>query len=276
MIRRLRLQICLRNTKPVISVGAFRRNAQTICPVKRASQRDAPTRSISLALLSWHILIIAFGLPAAAQDVYVSCATDQLARQQETFAGFLTLDFENDRDMALANLFRLGAIYQSMALDCGYAPNQAEVNVMLEQVLDYASVDDLITAQSVGADVDNILAELETVFGDPLTGQLLYNGMEPALGGSPLGCAGCHENEAIAPLTAGTWTRINDIRLKLPRFEDYSHRQLLVESIVRPMDYITPDYAAVMPEFYGGQLTIQQLADLVAFLDSQDQLLKGE
>ncbi len=229
-------------------------------------------KRLCLLLLTVQML----ALPAVAQDVFVGCLDEELTRQQETFAGFLTLDFENDRDMALANLFRLGAIYQSMALDCGYQPNHAEVKVMLEQVLDYASLDDLIAAQSVGADVDEILLELETIYGDPLTGQLLYNGLEPALGGSPLGCAGCHENEAIAPLTAGTWTRINDIRLNLRQFANYSQRQFLVESIVRPMDYITPDYAAVMPEFYGGQLTIQQLADLVAFLDSQDQLLQGE
>ena len=221
-------------------------------------------------------LFLTLALSSAAQDVYVSCADDELARQQETFAGFLTPDFDTDREMALANLFRLGAIYQSMALDCGYAPNIAEVKVMLEQVLKFASLEDLIAAQSVGVDVDEILLELDEVYGDPLTGQLLYNGLEPALGGSPLGCAGCHENEAIAPLTAGTWTRISDVRLHLRQFEDYSHRQFLVESIVRLMEYITPNYAAVMPEMYGGQLTVQQLADLVAFLDSQDQLLEGE
>ncbi len=222
------------------------------------------------------LLILTLMLPVAAQDVFVGCTDEELTRQQETFALYLTLDFANDRDMALANLFRLGAIYQSMALDCGYAPNKAEVNVMLERVLDYASLDDLILAQSAGDDLEQILTELDEVYGDPLRGQLLYNGLEPALGGSPLGCAGCHENEAIAPLTAGTWTRINDIRLKLPPFAEYSHRQFLVESIVRPLEYITPDYAEVMPEFYGGQLTIQQLADLVAYLDSQDQLLEGE
>ena len=139
-------------------------------------------------------LLLTLALPVAAQDVYVGCTDDELTRQQETFALFLTLDFANNRDMALANLFRLGAIYQSMALDCGYAPNQAEVNVMLEQALDFASLDDLILAQSVGVDVEEILAELDEVYGDPLRGQLLYNGLEPALGGSPLGCAGCHEN----------------------------------------------------------------------------------
>ena len=134
---------------------------------------------------------------------------------------------------------------------------------------------DLILAQAVGTDVDAILVELEDVYGDPLNGQLLYNGLEPALGGSALGCAGCHENEAVAPLTSGTWTRVDAIRLALPAFAEYSHRRFLVESIVQPMAYITPDYAGMMPEIYGRQLTTQQLADLVAFLDSQDQLLEG-
>jgi hypothetical protein len=222
-------------------------------------------------------LTLCLSLTIGAQDEAADgCGAAALRRQQETLAGYLRLDFENDGEMALANLFRLGALYQSMALGCGYAPNAVEVNVMLEQVLDFATLDDLIAAQSVGIDVETILPELEEVYADPLTGQLLYNGLEPALGGSPLGCSGCHENEAIAPLTAGTWTRINDIRLKLPQFAEYSHRQFLVESILRPMDYISPDYAEVMPEIYGGQLTIQQLADLVAFLDSQDQLLDGE
>jgi len=222
-------------------------------------------------------LILALLLRAWAQeDADEACSGALLSRQQEILAGYLTLDFENDGELALANLFRLGASYQALALDCGYAPNAAEVNAMLEQALDFASLDDMIAAQSVGVDVATILTELEAVHGDPLTGQLLYNGLEPTLGGAPLGCAGCHENEAIAPLTAGSWTRINDIRLGLPQFKHYSHRQFLVESIVRPMDYITPDYAAVMPEIYGGQLTIQQLADLVAFLDSQDQLLEDE
>ncbi len=221
-------------------------------------------------------LVLMLALPAAAQDAETGgCGAAALTRQQETLAAYLTLDFALDGERALANLFRLGALYQTMALDCGYQPNRAEVNIMIGQALDFASLDDLIAAQSVGMDVDEILVELDAVYGDPLNGQLLYNGLEPALGGAPLGCAGCHENETIAPLTAGTWTRIDDIRLGLPRFADYSHRQYLVESIVRPMDYITPEYAAVMPEIYGGQLTIEQLADLVAFLDSQDQLLEA-
>ena len=93
------------------------------------------------------------------------------------------------------------------------------------------------------------------------------------MGGAVLGCAVCHENEAVAPLTAGTWTRVNDIRLALPQFADYSLRQFLVESIVQPNAYVTPDFAGAMPDIYAGQLTAEQLADLVAFLYSQDQFL---
>ena len=221
------------------------------------------------------LLILVFSLTGVAQEE-AGCSAGELAQQQSTLASFLALDFAADIDAALANLFRLGALYQSMALQCGYAPNEVEVDRLLEQALMFASLEDLIAAQSVGSDVGAILLELDEVYGDPLQGQLLYNGLEPALSGTALGCSGCHENEAVAPLTAGTWTRVNDIRLALPQFADYSHRQFLVESVVQPMAYITPDYAGMMPEFYGGQLTVQQLADLVAFLDSQDQFLQDE
>lgn len=229
----------------------------------------------------WKIFltIALFALAAASgnaqDDAIENCAADALAQQQSTFAAYLTLDFVDNIEQALANLFRLGALYQALALDCGYQPNEVEIERLLEQTLRFVSLDDLILAQAVGTDVDAILVELDEVYGDPFNGQLLYNGLEPALGGSTLGCAGCHENEAVAPLTAGTWTRVDEIRLGLPAFADYSHRQFLVESIVQPMAYITPDYAGMMPEIYGRQLTTRQLADLLAFLDSQDQLLDG-
>ena len=225
-----------------------------------------------LLTIAFTALLTAAGL--AQEDD--NCAADALARQQGALAAFLSFDFTNNPEQSLANLFRLGALYQTLALDCGYQPNEPEIDRLLDQTLRFVSLDDLILAQAVGTDVDAILVELDEVFGDPLNGQLLYNGLQPVLGGSALGCAGCHENEAVAPLTAGTWTRVDEIRLRLPAFADYSHRRFLVESIVQPMAYITPDYASMMPEIYGRQLTTEQLADLVAFLDSQDQLLGEE
>ena len=219
------------------------------------------------------VVLLAAGGQAQEED---ACEAETLARQQSAFAAYLSFDFANDAEQSLANLFRLGALYQTLALDCGYQPNDVEVDRLLEQTMRFVSLDDLILAQAVGADVDAILNELETTYGDPLNGQLLYNGLTPALGGGALGCAGCHENEAVAPLTAATWTRVDEIRLALPAFADYSHRRYLVESIVQPMAYITPDYAGMMPEIYGRQLTTQQLVDLVAFLESQDQLLADD
>ena len=225
-------------------------------------------------LLSLTLILM---LPGAAQDdVPEGCTAEELTRQQSTLAAYLSLDFAANPESAITNLFRLGALYQSIALRCGYLPNLAEVDVMVKQTLDFAGLEALIAAQSVGKDVEAILLELEEISGDPLGGQLLYNGLEPALGGVALGCAGCHENGALAPLTTGTWTRTNDVRLQVPRFADYTHRQYLVESIVQPSVYILSDYAGVMPDFYGSQLTPKQLADLVAFLESQDQLLDDE
>ena len=241
------------------------RQAQPVRP----QQERLPILWLFIALVLSQLV-----LPSSGQDEpSAGCTVEELSRQQQTVAEFLPLDFANDRAQAVANLYRLGALYQSMALYCDYQPNTIEVDAMLERALEYASLDELLAAQSVGRDVAEIMTELEEIYGDPLAGQQLYNGTQPALGGVMLGCSGCHENEASAPLTAGSWTRANEIRLQLPQFADYDERRYLVESIVQPRAYVAPDYLDVMPEFYAGQLTAQQLADLVAYLESQDQLL---
>ncbi len=235
-------------------------------------QAERPAARLSLLLLVLTLL----AMPALAQDEpSAGCTVEELTRQQQTVAEYLPLDFVSDRGQAIANLYRLGALYQSMALYCDYQPNAIEVNAMLERALEYASLEELIAAQSVGRDIDEIMAQLDETYGDPLAGQQLYNGEQPALGGVMLGCSGCHDNEAAAPLTVATWTRVNEIRLQLPQFAGYAERRYLVESIVEPKAYITPDYVDVMPDIYATQLTAQQLADLVAYLESQDQLLGG-
>lgn len=228
-------------------------------------------------LLTCLPLLLVLGFAFAQDDEPApDCLPENLAQQQATFQQFLTSDFEADPDLALANLFRLGSAYQEMALRCGYAPTEPEIGIMVEQVLDFASLESLIAAQSVGEDVDQILIDLETVVGDPLNGQLLYDGQEPALGGAILGCSGCHEEGLVAPATVGTWTRVNDDRLALPEFEGYTVTQYLVESIVQPDAYIAPDFQNLMPPIYHNQLDSQQLADIVAFLESQDQFLDDE
>ena len=244
--------------------------------VEGVSARRPCTRCRAIAwIIAGVLALLLTGIASAQGEPVDGCTVEELTRQQQTVAQYLPLDFEKDRAQAIANLYRLGALYQSMALYCDYQPNTIEVTAMLERALEYASLEELIAAQSVGRDIDDIMAQLDETYGDPFAGQQLYNGEQPALGGVMLGCAGCHENEATAPLTAATWTRANEIRLAQPQFADYDERRYLVESIVEPTAYITPDYANVMPDIYATQLTAQNLADLVAFLDSQDQLLDG-
>lgn len=201
------------------------------------------------------------------------CTPQRLAEQQQLFLDLLTLSPDDDPQAAAADLYRLGALYQNLALTCGYQPTEPERDALIQTVLGVADVETILAANAVGTDVDTILAELETVTGDSFNGQLLYSGMQPALDGSELGCAGCHAGDA-APNTEGTWTRVDEIRLELAQFSDYDHTRYLVESIVLPNAYIVPDYqAGLMPTFYGSRLDVQQMADLIAYLNSQDQRL---
>lgn len=111
---------------------------------------------------------------------------------------------------------------------------------------------------------EEIVAELANYEGDPQSGQALYNGA--------LACAGCHLNAAVAPVTEGTWTRAQEERLPLPEFEGYTPVGYLAESIIHPNAYVVPGYPeGVMPQNFGERLTYQDLADLIAYLASQDQ-----
>ncbi len=116
----------------------------------------------------------------------------------------------------------------------------------------------------VNTPTDQIMVGLADVTGDPQNGQVLYNGA--------LACSGCHMNAAVAPLTEGTWTRVNEVRLQEAQFAGYTGEMYLAESIIHPNDYISPGYGAgLMPANYGERLTYQDLADLIAYLASQDQ-----
>ncbi len=115
-----------------------------------------------------------------------------------------------------------------------------------------------------GDDVLGILARwAETeVVGSPATGELLYD--------AEYGCTDCHRNGASAPDTVGTLMRVENERLTLPQFAGYTVDQYLVESIVRPGDYVVDGYSSgLMPANFGVRMTDQQLADIVAFLMTQ-------
>jgi hypothetical protein len=181
----------------------------------------------------------------------VIAAQAELAAQLESFAEA----YRQDDPEALAALYAVGRAYQELALACGHIPDDAASLVINTD------------------DIDRALAVLATLSGDPLAGQALYNGEVAAASGSILGCSGCHENAQVAPLTAGTWTRFDEERRALPQFAGYTFAHYTVESILRPWDYFVPTYPEfTMPDFYDTQLSYQNLADLVAYLESQDQL----
>lgn len=228
--------------------------------------------SIKLLIITVIIMLGATLLVAQGEPT-TDCSADAIAQQQEAFTQILTLDFESDYETSIGNLYRLAAQYQRIAIACGYEPSEQEITDLVQLTLDVTDINTIISAQSVGDDVDAIMTELETVSGDSFTGQLLYTGTEPGLDGSGLACSGCHST-AAAPLTEGTWTRVTEERLTLPEFSDYTFEQYIVEAIIHPNDFIAPDYVAnVMPNNYSSRLDIQMLADIIAYLNSQDQLL---
>ncbi len=121
--------------------------------------------------------------------------------------------------------------------------------------------------ESVGTDVAAILTSLEGMTGDASRGDALYHGTAlPENPGLPYGCAGCHEGGASAPPTAGTYDRV--LTERLAALPDYTPQQYLVESIVLPQAYLVDGYAANMPEDFGARMTIQDLADVIAYLET--------
>lgn len=187
-------------------------------------------------------------LEGTPEPVTLTCDLAQLQQKQADLAASLqnfSPDVGNNAGVALDTLFKVGAQYQQLALDCGYIPADA-------------------ASRPIGTDVQRILNTLTKVTGDPINGQLLYNGN--------LSCGSCHETSGgvVAPHTEGTYTRIEDTRLKDPALAGYTPEQYIVESIVQPAHYVVPKYNPVMPTDFGSRLTLQDLADLMSFLESQD------
>jgi hypothetical protein len=203
----------------------------------------------------------------------VDCSPEGLDALMQGMGERFPLDFAEDSVAATANLYRRGLVYQQIALDCGYEPAENEARDSIDLTLRVADLPTILQAHSVGTDPEVAFKKIEDLSGDPSRGQQLYNGLEPVLDGTKLTCAGCH-NGQTAPDVVGTWSRVDEIRLEQPQFADYSVEQYLVESIVHPNAYTVPGYLEnLMPDYFGTRVDAQMLADLVAYLDSQDQLL---
>jgi hypothetical protein len=129
-----------------------------------------------------------------------------------------------------------------------------------------ANVDSVIDAGGY----EELRVQLDAAEGDPTNGQTLYNGQGLTGTGAVLGCSGCHLGGAQAPDLEGTWTRVQNERLpELPTYTDGV--DYLIHSIVVPEEYIVPPYTDLMPKNFGAILTVQDLADLIAYLETQTQ-----
>ena len=115
-----------------------------------------------------------------------------------------------------------------------------------------------------GDNPEQILARWveEGIEGSAASGESLYD--------VRFGCTSCHRNAASAPDTVGTWTRVLTERLMEPQFAGYTAERYVVESIVQPGAYVVDGYSSgVMPANFGSEMTDQQLADIVAYLQTQ-------
>lgn len=122
-----------------------------------------------------------------------------------------------------------------------------------------------------GVPVGSDLAAIDLLPGDPARGEALYVSVE-------LGCSSCHMGGVIAPDVVGTVARTEERLATVPELADYTIEQYLVESILLPNVYIVPNegsavYSAggisIMQQNYSDRIDLQDLSDLVAYLQTQ-------
>jgi mono/diheme cytochrome c family protein len=127
-----------------------------------------------------------------------------------------------------------------------------------------------VVGEPAGSDVAVILQTIQDqgIAGDATRGEALYTGRATTQLGARLSCAGCHAGAIAAPDTALTWDVVLTDRLNDPQLVGYSPEQYIVESIVRPSDYLADNYGASMPGNFGTTMSPQDIADVVSYLRS--------
>lgn len=195
-------------------------------------------------------------MPAWSQAAGGPLRQDQL----EDLTNYI-LNWGTNRSWTLEDLLAVEQYPKIPVEDLGLA---ADFEPVAADVINIQSADVPARRADIDAAWERIVQDLGTVTGDPNNGQSLYNGA--------LACSACHANVSVAPPTEGTWTRANDTRLQDPALAGYTVEHYLVESIIVPNAYIAPGYPAnAMPQNFGERLDIQQLADLLAYLQSHDE-----
>ena len=200
-------------------------------------------------------------MPAWSQTAGGPLRTDQL----QNIVNYIK-NWDKGDNWTLDDLY---AVNQFPILPKDPAPYIAQINGLI------ASGGDPNKIKPVGTDVKAIADQISKLTGDPKRGDQLYHGQTPAtLTNSSLPCAGCHQQtaNAVGPQTNGTFTRVQNDRLKQPQFAGWTPDMYLIDSIVNPSDYIVPGFSDLMVKDLGtAQLNAQDLADIVAYLKTMNQ-----
>lgn len=126
-----------------------------------------------------------------------------------------------------------------------------------------------LAGEPYNADVTAVTEALADVTGDAGRGEQLYTGAAFTSTGARLGCSGCHLGGAAAPDTATQWANIHSQRLNEPQFAGYTAEEYIVDSILYPDDYIVDGWnGGAMPTNFAEQLTLQDIADIIAYVAS--------
>ncbi len=95
----------------------------------------------------------------------------------------------------------------------------------------------------------------------PAEGETLYQSQ---------GCMGCHSLDPNVQMTGPTWHNLGNVAVS--RVPGESPAQYLDTSIVNPSAHVVTGYPDnIMPKNYGEVLSIQQQADIIAFILTQTQ-----
>ncbi len=142
---------------------------------------------------------------------------------------------------------------------CGQQHFRMLITINVMDSAEFAGWLDSEALAVAAAQQGNLEADALALEGDPVNGQVLYAGN--------LACQTCHSSDGtliVGPTFQGLGQRAAE------RIEGVSAGQYIIESILRPNDYVVEGYVAgIMPQNFSERLSAQELADLLAFLREQ-------
>jgi len=129
-----------------------------------------------------------------------------------------------------------------------------------------------VIPEPVGTDITAVIEQVASVTGDPVRGDQLYHNQVQSQLGQALACNGCHQQDVngTGPMTKGTFFRVQNERVNDPLLKDYTPEHYLLESILMPGNYLVPGFQNAMLPNFGERITLQDLADLIAYIKTMD------